>query len=133
MNSLPKKNKLRLRRLHQWIWPRSLRSQLLSRSLFVLAGLLLLIGILQFWIMESFLYRNQAKPCKNSSCPCPRFGLESSHVVALPTILLEDRQVTDLAIGCYLFRTGHWRCLIIKVHLRMFWGRRSESSSSIKR
>lgn len=61
MNSLPKKNKLRLRRLHHWIWPHSLRSQLLSRSLFVLAGLLLLIGILQFWIMESFLYRNQAK------------------------------------------------------------------------
>ncbi|WP_339260872.1 ATP-binding protein [Paenibacillus sp. FSL R5-0749] len=79
MNSLPKKNKLRLRRLHQWIWPRSLRSQLLSRSLFVLAGLLLLIGILQFWIMESFLYRNQAKTMQEQlmSMPPVWLGIQS--------------------------------------------------------
>lgn len=76
---LPKKNKLRIRRLHHWIWPRSLRSQLLSRSLFVLAGLLLLIGILQFWIMESFLYRNQAKTMEEQlmSMPPVWLGIQS--------------------------------------------------------
>ncbi len=41
--------------------PRSLRSQLLSRSLFILALLLLLIGTVQFVVMKNFLYSNQAE------------------------------------------------------------------------
>ncbi|WP_127534205.1 sensor histidine kinase [Paenibacillus kobensis] len=41
--------------------PRSLRSQLLARSLLILAALLLLIGALQYVIMRDFLYRNQAE------------------------------------------------------------------------
>lgn len=41
--------------------PRSLRIQLLSRSLLVLAALLLLIGALQYVIMKDFLYKNQAE------------------------------------------------------------------------
>ncbi|WP_145048621.1 cell wall metabolism sensor histidine kinase WalK [Paenibacillus xylanexedens] len=49
----------------------SLRSQLLTRSLFVLAALLLFIGILQFWIMESFLYRNQAKTMEEQLMSMP--------------------------------------------------------------
>ncbi|WP_440119237.1 sensor histidine kinase [Paenibacillus sp. QZ-Y1] len=71
MGALPKQHKHRWRRLHQWIWPRSLRSQLLSRSLFILAALLLLIGFLQFWIMESFLYRNQAKTMEEQLMSMP--------------------------------------------------------------
>ncbi|MGF9695924.1 sensor histidine kinase [Paenibacillus sp. MABNR03] len=69
----------RFGRLHQWLWPHSLRSQLLARSLFILAALLLLIGILQFWIMESFLYRNQAKTMEEQimSMPPVWLGLSS--------------------------------------------------------
>ncbi len=39
--------------------PRSLRLQLLSRSLFILAGLLLLIGVLQYVFMEQFMIKNK--------------------------------------------------------------------------
>ncbi|RUT43943.1 HAMP domain-containing protein [Paenibacillus anaericanus] len=41
--------------------PRSLRFQLLSRSLFILAALLLLIGSLQYVLMKDFLYRSQSE------------------------------------------------------------------------
>ncbi|WP_410772219.1 sensor histidine kinase [Fontibacillus sp. BL9] len=47
--------------LRRLISPRSLRSQLLSRSLFILALLLLLIGTVQFVVMKNFLYSNQAE------------------------------------------------------------------------
>ncbi|MEF2967490.1 ATP-binding protein [Paenibacillus sp. M1] len=40
---------------------RSLRSQLLSRSLLILALLLLLIGGVQYFVMKNFLYSNQAE------------------------------------------------------------------------
>lgn len=46
-------------------FPRSLRYQLLSRSLLILLGLLLLIGAFQYVIMQSFLYRNQAETIQN--------------------------------------------------------------------
>lgn len=45
----------------KFISPRSLRSQLLYRSLFILAALLLLIGSLQYVIMKNFMYSNQAE------------------------------------------------------------------------
>ncbi|WP_435922492.1 sensor histidine kinase [Paenibacillus sp. DYY-L-2] len=48
-------------RLRRFAFPRSLRTQLLSRSLFILALLLLLIGGVQFFVMENFLYSNQAE------------------------------------------------------------------------
>ncbi|MGG4143316.1 ATP-binding protein [Paenibacillus algorifonticola] len=41
--------------------PESLRYQLLSRSLFVLAGLLLLIGTLQHILAKDFIYHNRAE------------------------------------------------------------------------
>ncbi|MGC5771888.1 sensor histidine kinase [Paenibacillus pabuli] len=77
MVSLFKKDKHLWTWLHQWISPRSLRSQLLARSLFILAALLLLIGILQFWIMESFLYRNQAKTMEEQLMSMPPVWLGS--------------------------------------------------------
>nr|WP_256758246.1 HAMP domain-containing sensor histidine kinase [Cohnella sp. WQ 127256] len=42
------------------IFPRSLRYQLLSRILIILAVLLLVIGVLQYILMERFLYQNKA-------------------------------------------------------------------------
>ncbi|MFB6365763.1 sensor histidine kinase [Paenibacillus elgii] len=50
----------RWRRIRHVFAPRSLRLQLLSRSLFILAGLLLLIGVLQYVFMEQFLIKNKA-------------------------------------------------------------------------
>ncbi|KPV57516.1 membrane protein [Paenibacillus sp. A3] len=46
-------------RIRRVFAPRSLRLQLLSRSLFILAGLLLLIGVLQYVFMEQFLIKNK--------------------------------------------------------------------------
>ncbi|GGG15871.1 sensor histidine kinase [Paenibacillus abyssi] len=46
---------------YERITPRSLRYQLLIRSIFILAALLMLIGGLQYVIMKDFLYRNQAE------------------------------------------------------------------------
>lgn len=50
----------RLPALKRLIAPRSLRLQLLSRSLFILAGLLVLIGICQYVFMSHFLYQSTA-------------------------------------------------------------------------
>ncbi|AZK46125.1 sensor histidine kinase [Paenibacillus lentus] len=57
--------------------PRSLRIQLLSRSLLVLAVLLLLIGAFQYVIMKDFLYRNQAETMSSQSHGLPKdlFGI----------------------------------------------------------
>ncbi len=48
------------RRFKRFLVPGSLRFQLLSRSLFILAGLLLLIGLFQYVFMQNFLYKNKA-------------------------------------------------------------------------
>jgi two-component system OmpR family sensor kinase len=48
------------RHVRNLIFPRSLRYQLLSRILLLLAGLLLIIGLFQFVFMERFLYQNKA-------------------------------------------------------------------------
>jgi len=42
------------------LFPRSLRYQLLSRILLILAGLLLVIGLSQYLFMERFIYQNRA-------------------------------------------------------------------------
>jgi two-component system OmpR family sensor kinase len=53
--------KSRLDAVKRFFVPRSLRYQLLNRSLLVLAALLLLIGILQYVIMKDFIYKNKAE------------------------------------------------------------------------
>lgn len=45
----------------KFLHPRSLRYQLLGRSLLLLAALLLLIGFLQYVFMKDFLYKNKAE------------------------------------------------------------------------
>ncbi|WP_138752314.1 sensor histidine kinase [Paenibacillus sinopodophylli] len=47
--------------IERLISPRSLRYQLLSRSLLILAVLLMLIGILQYVIMKDFIFKNKAE------------------------------------------------------------------------
>ncbi|GMK40182.1 two-component sensor histidine kinase [Paenibacillus sp. CCS19] len=51
---------------------KSLRSQLLARSLFILAALLILIGGLQYTFMRDFLYRNQAEAMMSELRNMPR-------------------------------------------------------------
>lgn len=60
-----------LRSLKSALHPHSLRFQLLSRSLLVLAAILLLIGVLQYLLMQQFLYRNQAISIQNQIMTMP--------------------------------------------------------------
>ncbi|MBE1446037.1 sensor histidine kinase [Paenibacillus sp. OAS669] len=61
-----------LRRLARLFAPRSLRYQLLSRSLLILAGLLLLIGIFQYLFMQQFVYKNKAESIQSQIMTIPR-------------------------------------------------------------
>jgi two-component system, OmpR family, sensor kinase len=64
---------------HNYLSPRSLRYQLLTRMLLILSSILLLIGILQFFVMKDFLYRNEAELLRNRMMSLPKtilFGPE---------------------------------------------------------
>jgi two-component system OmpR family sensor kinase len=56
-----KANRFKLKR---FFTPASLQFQLLSRALFILSILLLLIGVFQFIVMQQFIYRNKADSLK---------------------------------------------------------------------
>jgi two-component system OmpR family sensor kinase len=47
--------------IRRFLFPYSLRYQLLSRILLILAALLLIIGLFQYVVMERFLYQNKAE------------------------------------------------------------------------
>lgn len=66
--------------LRRLAFPRSLRSQLLSRSLFILALLLLLIGTVQFVVMKNFLYSNQAETLLSQIRSLPKELLMNGNV-----------------------------------------------------
>ncbi|MBD3922513.1 HAMP domain-containing protein [Paenibacillus sp. PR3] len=61
-----------LHKLKQRLTTKSLRSQLLARSLFIIAALLILIGGLQYTFMRDFLYRNQAEAMMSELRNMPR-------------------------------------------------------------
>lgn len=56
----------------RWVSPGSLRSQLLSRSLFILAVILLLLGVVQYMVTKDFLYRNNADAMMTQMRSLPR-------------------------------------------------------------
>ncbi|MFC5652022.1 ATP-binding protein [Paenibacillus solisilvae] len=60
------------RRFHTWTASRSLRSQLLTRSLFILAALLMLIGVLQFLLTKDLLYRSKAESMQAQIMTLPK-------------------------------------------------------------
>lgn len=72
--------------------PRSLRYQLLTRSLFILAALLVLIGALQYVLMKNFLYQNKAETMAAQMRTFPRDMLTRPN-------LLPDRTVGENAPG----------------------------------
>ncbi|MBO1582135.1 cell wall metabolism sensor histidine kinase WalK [Bacillus sp. XF8] len=51
--------------------PRSLRRQLLTRTLFILSLILLSIGLLQYWVMKDFLYNNEAETLRAKMMSLP--------------------------------------------------------------
>jgi two-component system, OmpR family, sensor kinase len=65
-------------RLKRFVAPRSLRYQLLTRSLLVMAVMLLAIGLFQYWFMKDFLYKNKAEAMftQLSSLPRDLLGFE---------------------------------------------------------
>ncbi|MDP4125950.1 MAG: two-component sensor histidine kinase, partial [Bacillota bacterium] len=48
-------------RFKRFFVPNSLRFQLLARSLFLMAVLLVVVGFFQYVFMQGFVYQNQAK------------------------------------------------------------------------
>ncbi|MDQ1911967.1 ATP-binding protein [Paenibacillus sp. GD4] len=54
-----------------WFAPGSLRYQILSRSLLILAVILLLIGVFQYVVMQNFLYRNRAETIQSQTRTIP--------------------------------------------------------------
>jgi len=52
--------------------PRTLRAQLLTRSLIILAGILLVVGIVQYLFMHQFLYSNKAETMRSQLSSIPR-------------------------------------------------------------
>ncbi len=64
--------------------PRSLRAQLLSRSLFILAALLILIGALQYFLMLNFLFKNQAESMGSQILRFPKQMMEKMELYPRP-------------------------------------------------
>lgn len=61
-----------LTRVKRIFAPRSLRFQLLTRSLLIMAVLLLLVGLLQYVVMKDFLYRKQAETMEAQMLSMPK-------------------------------------------------------------
>ncbi|WP_337099393.1 sensor histidine kinase [Paenibacillus sp. YIM B09110] len=69
-----------MKRIMRFAAPSSLRYQLLSRTLLLLAALLLLIGVLQYVLMKDFVYENKANTlgAQLLSMPMDWFGVSVS-------------------------------------------------------
>lgn len=59
--------------------PRSLRYQLLNRSLLILAALFLLIGVLQYVLMKDFIYKNKAEALNAQIMSLPKDWFTQDH------------------------------------------------------
>lgn len=70
-----------LTRAARLLAPRSLQFQLLSRSLYILAALLVLVGALQSIWMKNFLYRNRAETMSIQLNGLPRDLLDHSSLL----------------------------------------------------
>ena len=58
--------------IHRLAAPRSLRKQLLAISILILSGLLLLIGVFQYFLMRDFIYTNRAESMETQMRSVPR-------------------------------------------------------------
>ncbi|GLX69366.1 sensor histidine kinase [Paenibacillus glycanilyticus] len=88
--------------MKRFFFPRSLRFQLLQRSLFVLAALLFMIGILQYVLMKDFQYKNKAEALDAQVISLPPDWFPAPFYyqpgLSLASINLEG-ELTDLSRG----------------------------------
>ncbi|NRD79173.1 HAMP domain-containing protein [Bacillus sp. BRMEA1] len=80
------------------LFPRSLRYQLLTRTLFILAFILLVIGLVQYWVMKGFLYQNEAETLNAKLMSLPRdiaLNTDSGYFNRKPDIHTDDNQPTE--------------------------------------
>lgn len=66
------------KKLKRFFMFKSLRLQLLSRSLFILAAILLLIGVLQYAFMQQFMFQNKAVSLQSQIFSIPNEVLDHS-------------------------------------------------------
>jgi two-component system OmpR family sensor kinase len=84
--------------------PKSLRLQLLSRSLLILAGLLVLVGLMQYVFMKEVIYRNKADSLQSqimSISPDVFSQLSSgseNSTMALPRIFIPDTSLAFIDV-----------------------------------
>ncbi|MNO37072.1 putative sensor histidine kinase TcrY [compost metagenome] len=71
-------------KVRSFLVPQSLRFQLLYRSLFIIAALLVLIGGLQYVLMRNFLYNNQAESLISKIHSLPKELLEGTYGMPAP-------------------------------------------------
>lgn len=73
------KKSSRLDAVKRFFVPRSLRYQLLNRSLLLLAALFLLIGVLQYVLMKDFIYKNKAEALNAQVMSMPKDWFTEKH------------------------------------------------------
>ncbi|MGM0881020.1 MAG: sensor histidine kinase [Bacillota bacterium] len=73
------KKSSRLDAVKRFFVPRSLRYQLLNRSLLILAALFLLIGVLQYVLMKDFIYKNKAVALNAQVMSMPKDWFTEKH------------------------------------------------------
>lgn len=77
-------SKLLKSRFSRLFIPRSLRYQLLNRSLLILAALFLLIGVLQYVLMKDFIYKNKAESLSAQIMSMPKEWFTNPNVSNAP-------------------------------------------------
>ncbi|MDD4803002.1 MAG: ATP-binding protein [Syntrophomonas sp.] len=87
-----------------FLLPKSLRLQLLSRSLLILAGLLVLVGLLQYVFMQEVIYKNKAESLQSQimSFPAEAFTQISPDLKngtrALPRIFIPEASIAFIDV-----------------------------------
>lgn len=64
--------------MKRFLFPRSLRYQLLQRSLLIVAALLIMIGTLQYVLMKDFIYKNKAEALEAQLMSMPKDWFDRS-------------------------------------------------------
>lgn len=116
--------KPRLKRKWNWKWkprlpamltPRSLGFQLLSRSLLVLAVILLFIGLFQYVVMREFLLKNKAETMQNQLQALPRdvllnpeAALDGMGRVRMPMFFLPDTTLAVVDLAGNMTNLSNW-------------------------
>ncbi|SFS55786.1 HAMP domain-containing sensor histidine kinase [Paenibacillus sp. 453mf] len=84
--------------------PQSLRNQLLIRTLFILSFILVIIGLLQYWVMKDFLYNNEAESLRTKMMSLPHeLWSESELLMIVPPFRGLEEEVPAPVRSRFLF------------------------------